>query len=359
MKKLFLVLFAMLATTNVFAGYGWQAEFTNVKNENLKGNVIAVVYSKWRYEENFGEPKPGKMERMNVTFYDEKGNSILHRELYFDSYYTDVQSTLFDYSEDASGITVHRPQITVRGEKNEYMDFFPSLASLDATYENTMVSNTRCTNYLTIDYKYDSNQVLTTYTMLDSNNKIVAKLVAKPSANGNYDYTIYKASGEAVEKGVRTYKNGKLIKVDKPERGFRHSNDIESFKMGNYSYDEKGRIIKYTQLSDNNQDGGLPPFDMQGLKYVYNQQGDVSQWIKGRWGWGKDKGKMLWDSPKTVYTDYKYDNNNNWITRVDVIDNQKYIETREIIYCSSKEELQQKAAALRQSAGQLIKSKQK
>ena len=361
MKKLFLSIIVFMATSSAFAGFGWQAEFTNVQDENLKGNVIAVLYSRYEYKENFGEPVPGKLERMYATFYDENGRSILNRSLFADSgYYSEAQSTLFDYTNDASGITVHRPMITWRGKANEFDLYFSKILSLDNSYEQTMVSNEGCGNYLTIDYKYDANKVLTTYTMLDSNNKIVAKLVAKPTGNGNYEYAIYNASGEATEKGVRTYKNGKLVKVDKPESRFRFSRDIVSFKMGNYTYDPKGRIIQYCQLADNNQDGGIAPFDSQGRKYVYNQQGDEIQWINGSWGWGKDKGKMIWPDPKTIYTEYKYDENGNWISRIDTKENnRKYIETRQIIYCSSKEELQQIAASLRQSAGDIVKSKQK
>jgi hypothetical protein len=67
---------------------------------------------------------------------------------------------------------------------------------------------------------------------------------------------------------------------------------------------------------------------------------------------------MLWLEPRVVYTDYKYDDKGNWTYRIDTKSNRKYIEIREIIYCNSKEELQQKAAALRQSAGELVKSKQ-
>lgn len=357
MKKLFVTMIAFMATTSVFAGYGWQAEFTNVQNDNLKGNVIAVLYSKYEYKENFGEPVPGKLERMYATFYDENGRSFLNRDLFSDgSYYTQAMSTLFDYTSDASGITVHRPQITCRTDGKDFNNYRPMIMALDNSYEQRMVSNDKCSDYLTIDYKYDNNLVLTTYTMF-SNGKIVAKLVAKPTANGAYEYTIYKASGDATEKGIRTYKNGKLVKVEKPDKMKMHSIDMESFPMGTYSYTADGKLQQYSQITEINTDGwgtGNTP----GRKFVFNQQGDEIQWIDGRWGWGKDKGKMLWGDPRVVYTDYKYDNKGNWISRVDTQSSRKYIEVREIIYCNSKEELQQKAAALRQSAGELVKSKQ-
>lgn len=357
MKKLFLMMGAFVASTSVFAGFGWQSEFTNVQDNNLKGNVIAVLYSKYEYKENFGEPVPGKLQRMYVTFYDENGRSFLNRDLYSDgSYYTEAQSTLFDYTSDASGTTVHRPQITCRTDGKDINNYLPMLMALDNSFEQRMVSNSKCSNYLTIDYKYDKDQVLTTYTML-SNSKIVAKLVAKPTVAGVYEYTIYKASGDATEKGIRTYKNGKLIKVEKPNKMLMHSIDIESMPMGSYSYNANGKIQQYCQITELNTDGwgrGNTP----GRKFVYNQQGDEIQWIDGHWGWGKDKGKMLWGDPRDIYIDYKYDANGNWIYRVDTQNNNKYIEIREIIYCSSKEELQQKSSALRQSAGELINSKQ-
>lgn len=357
MKKLFSAVIAFMATTSAFAGFGWQAEFTNVKDDNLKGNVIAVLYSKYEYKENFGEPVPGRLERMYATFYDENGRSFLNRDLYSDgSYYTEAMSTLFDYSADASGITVHRPQITCRTDGKDINNYLPMLMALDNSYEQRMVSNSKCSNYLTIDYKYDNNQVLTTYTML-SNGKIAAKLVAKPTANGAYEYTIYKASGDASEKGVRTYKNGKLVKVDKPDKLLQHSIDMESSPMGSYTYSADGKLQQYNQITELTSEG-LGRENTPGRKFVYNQQGDEIQWIDGHWGYGKDKGKMLWGEPRVIYTDYKYDDNGNWISRVDTKSNRKYIEVREIIYCSSKEELQQKASALRQSAGELIKSKQ-
>lgn len=357
MKKLFLTMIAFIATTSAFAGFGWQAEFTNVQDDNLKGNVIAVLYSRYEYKENFGEPTPGMLERMYATFYDENGRSFLNRDLYSNgSSYTEAISTLFDYMSDASGITVHRPQITCRTDGKDIDNYLPMILALDNSYEQRMVSNTSCSDYLTIDYKYDNNKVLTTYTMI-SNGKIAAKLVAKPTANGAYEYTIYKASGDATEKGIRTYKNGKLVKVEKPNKMLMHSIDMESFPMGTYSYTAGGKLQQYCQITELNNEG-LGTTNTPGRKFVYNQQGDEIQWIDGHWGWGKDKGKMLWLEPRVVYTDYKYDDKGNWTYRIDTKSNRKYIEIREIIYCNSKEELQQKAAALRQSAGELVKSKQ-
>lgn len=57
-------------------------EPTTLKDDNLKGNVLAVKLGTYEYKENFGEPVAGNVKGSPVeTFYDEQGRSVLRRTL--------------------------------------------------------------------------------------------------------------------------------------------------------------------------------------------------------------------------------------------------------------------------------------
>ena len=83
----------------------------------------------------------------------------------------------------------------------------------------------------------------------------------------------------------------------------------------------------------------------------YNDKGDLSH--------TSNKDFKIW-SDGYFYENYKYDSHGNWIFRTwgAKAGEPKYIETREIIYCDTKDELKGKAEQLLQTVGDIIKAKQ-
>lgn len=345
MKKILFSLVALVAATNVF---GQEPEPTKLRDANLKGNVLAVQYGKFEYKENFGEPTAGDVRELNSTFYDEKGRSILYRTLSYGYDRTYAHSYLFEYADEGNNVKVSRPSLQTVNTRDVYTAYEQALLAANGAFEELMRTtpnkdnhNNTCFPYLLSEYTYDNAQVQILYDLKYSrDNKLKAKVVAKPIGGGMYEFTIYKENGEVGEKSKRTFKNGMLVKMEKERMGLIHyRGDIPSPEAGTYTYDTKGNLTHI--LLANNEE----------RKYDFNEKGDIIKESK--------KVYKTW-SNTFFYENYKYDEQGNWISRTVGSDAGKpqFIEKRVITYCSGADELKEKAAQVQATAGQAIKVEQ-
>lgn len=315
-----------------------------LKDKNLKGNIVSVKHETFRMEENFGEPKKGDYYTYPyIVFYDENGNSILSRNL-LDAY--SAASILFSYKEEDGCTTVK-----VNGINNsKKCGSFEYGEVLDNTYEKLLreykgregSNDIKCSTKERDEIKYDKNYVKVEHSLYRSKEyegALMCKYIARPDGNGNYPWTYYDGNGKSLRNGKDVYVNGRLTS---------HKDNMEG-KLGGKpkiyigpnvtnTYDAKGRLIEEKE-------------QQWWYKYIYNEHGDVLQIMRMFSYNGKSYSKYR------TYSDYKYDSNGNWISRLVTHDNDKLpsrMEVRTIVYANSKEELVEKADIVRNEIAPVI-----
>ena len=334
--------------------YVLPAGIKNVKEENLKGNVLAVKYSKYVYKENFGEPQAGEPYNYWTTYFDENGRSIIQRTVGFGSRLNSSSevrgySYLFEYTQNGEELSV-----TALGIESSRNSSTLEQALLSTDGFEALLSGASNKH----EMKFTKNGILVLHNYYSLRGTLEEKLVGKQNADKTWTFTKYKESGDACEVNTRTFNtNGQLTKLEYSQYGpnnNRAGGEIKTPPAGTYGYDVKGRWISFQEQKAVNN-----------MKYqlIYNDHGDfthaVATWTK-RSGVAAAKNIQQKDESKE-YSDYVYDSHGNWISRV-VWNHQskpRFIEKREIIYCDSKEELKEKAAQIYESAGGKIKAHQK
>ncbi|MBQ9679038.1 MAG: hypothetical protein IJV44_12980 [Prevotella sp.] len=314
-----------------------------LSDDNLKGNVFAVKYGKYEYKENFGEPTTGQVQEIYSTFYNEVGNSIIFRKIrvarpmFVDSY------ALF-YESNGENTLVTSLGISSSIDFKKYDDISSALNIDNDTFEKLMQSELgygqECRKAGRYESTFDKNGVRIKYDIYIPSGRLDGKEVGKSVGNGTYEFAIYDWQGESREKSTRTFANGKLTKKSSPNDGrINIGGSIESPESGTYTYDSNGRLTH------------LIRWNKHETKYIYNDKGDLSH--------TSNKDFKIW-SDGYFYENYKYDSHGNWIFRTwgAKAGEPKYIETREIIYCDTKDELKGKAEQLLQTVGDIIKAKQ-
>ncbi len=311
---------------------------TKLSDDNLKGNVLAVAYTASEYKENFGEPTEGQVWERMTTFYDEAGTSFLSRK---NDGSSAGESYLFSKEAVENGVKVTSIGVksSFTGEDVNLMN--AAMSKPDWSFEQMLQgSNWRyeCENYEAV---YDKNGVRIKLDLKDTSKekKIKSRELGKQTGNNVYEFVIYNARGESVETSTRTYSNGRLIKKSSPQDRFSRVNaDIQSPMSGTYTYNQAGRPVNFKKFNNQEEE-----------KYVYNAKGDLLNTSTKKYsGW--DDGNF--------YENYKYDEQGNWIYRTWAREKGKpfRIEKRVIVYCSTKEELKEKAAEISQKAGDIIRN---
>lgn len=336
MKKLFLFLLAIS-----FANVSFGQKPTTLKENNLNGNVLLMSYGRFVYEENFGEPKPGRTEEMYSYVFNGDGYSVLQRieknNMFADSYLQKYELSDGNRKIVAVGISSSIP-------KGKLDLFDKALTKIDNSYESEIktIKDGKFLATNRYEYTYDSNNVLVRQEILGTLNyegRIEGREIGKQTGNGTYDFTIYRASGESMEKTIRTYVNG-LLTVKKLNQPYATGigGSIEPDKNGTYKYDKNGHLISFIKEPHSRQEE---------TKYVYNDKGDILKVIEVSYNGSQ--------SVSRFYENYKYDSHGNWIYRTYGIKAgiPKYIEKREIIYGSDKDDVNSQADSLVQSVGEI------
>jgi hypothetical protein len=352
MRKITAIVAALMVSMAV-----WSEDIpspTTAKKANLKGNVLACMHGKYDYKENFGEPTTGRCQFVNTTFYNEKGQSVLLRKLIPDGSNVYTYSFYFEYSESDTDTKVTSAGLQVTNN-SDYLSKYLAIANqANGQFEASMSSFPNlyggCNPTDHSEFTYDKGNIMTVWSLFYnkySNNKIKAKYVAKATDNNTYNCTIYKENGDAAERSTRTYTNGLLVKkiVDNPAQiGFKPV--IPTAKNGTYKYDANGHVVSY---AEQHKDGS----NFKTTKWYYNDKGDLTK-ITETSSYNNLE-REAW-----IYTDYKYDEHGNWVYRCVGTDptRLKYIETRQIVYCGSSDEVKNNIATLIGSAGQTIKTAQ-
>lgn len=330
MKK---IIITIAATIVSYVAFG-QVEPTTVKNEHLKGNVLSVAYTKYDYMENFGEPTEGKIQEQSAIIFDEQGRSMLIRKKkgYLPT------SFVLSYSQDGDNTKINVTELS--GERMDE-DTFAQLASdpsgsLEGAYNQNSWPQIRG------EITCDASGVIVKYDIFKKmaqtvEEALICRRTAKPAENGLYACKIYNERGETAFDFKETYKDGFLTFLDNPSE-FMHisSGDIKikPRHAGTYEYNTTGLVTKYVQQNKN-----MP---MEYL-YSYNDKGDLVKVICGQVGKGEK-----YQNLEEEYDNYKYDDHGNWIYRTIAYQpgKPKYIEKRQITYCSSPDEIKQKLSGL-------------
>ena len=332
MKKLVMAIAAVSITTAAFS-----QNPTTVKDENLKGNVLSVTYSKYEYKENFGEPTEGKLLEQKAIFFDDQGRSVVTRTMTpVGSSNAWATSYVMAYSKDGANTKIDIA-ILNNGKAMPNSSVLPVFSQASKALENQYSSDAWPKKRAEIIS--DANGVITKWDVFEKiaqqeKEKLIGRRIATSAGNGVYGCKIYNKQGESVWDYKETYKGGLLTFLDNP----RWFSGISSGKMevnpkeaGNYEYDKNGRVIKYTQQKKN-----------YGEEYFYNrnEHGDLVKVIRGQIG--KDE---RYQNVDEIYDNYKYDSRGNWIFRTYAYKSTapKFIEKREIQYCSSASELKSKS----------------
>ena len=288
-----------------------------LNNENLKGNVYRVIYTNYKYSENFGEPKEGARMSVREYYYDGLGRAVL-----------------FNYEENNKYFWVRYDQ----RDKN-------TIASMLEFYSRENIENLE--NFTTSDYikqknfynyreiTYNSDNIVIKYDVFDNNSYDEYRLVERKTANlignGTYACKLYGSNGNTKLDYKETYNSkGQITMLDNPKEYNQISSgrsDIEIPHAGAYKYNKKGQLVSYEE-----QRRSYPKM----AEIVYNEHGDIME----RYVSSVDKGVPSHKSLAAVYEAYKYDDKGNWIYRI-VSNGEKklIIEKRQIEYYNSTEEL--------------------
>lgn len=339
MKRLIISLVATLTTSIAFC-----QEPTTVQKENLKGNVFSVRTSSYEYSENFGNSKEGKLQETEVIFFDNIGRAALYNTNNVYDYNNVKFGTnngysysLVKYNKD--GDNLEAELTLLRGKKG-----IGELPKLNDIIDDLLIYLNNSREKREILY---NNNIVVRHDALErdyptSNYKLIYRKIAKQSNNNTYECRLYDKTGEPRLDYKEIYNSkGQLIEVDNERQfsGVTFNSTVKTPLAGKYLYNEKGLLISYTQ-----QKKYLP----ERTEYVYNDHGDIAQIIilhpqnadrpdEGEWNKNRE----------IVYDNYKYDDNGNWVYRIktDVI-NKKYIEKRQIDYCNSSAEIEEKVKDL-------------
>ena len=352
MKKILFCFVVILVSSNVLSQ---EPVPTKLSDANLKGNVLSVVYGKYQFKENFGEPTTGKVEQVKATYYNEKGWSVLIRDIQISTSYLLANSYLVTYEKDGEFQKVKVVGIGATNNPSDLNNYLPTFGSNESSFEQLMksipkqFSGCQPTNWS--EFVLDKFGVIIQYDLHRnkwSNGKLIEKLVAKPVENGSYNFVIYKESGDAVSKTKRTFYQGLLTKVEDANKG-RLTNYRPKFatpEAGIYKYDPKNNLVSFVTQSANER-------NKEETKYYYNDKGDIVKVTKTMYF-----NKL--ERPVSFYENYKYDDQGNWIYRTygTNVGEPLFIEKRVITYCSSVDELKEKALQLQANAGQTINNEQ-
>ena len=331
MKKVCIALAAVsLISTAAFS----QVEPTTVKNEHLKGNVLSVAYTKYDYMENFGEPTEGKIQEQSAIIFDEQGRSVLIRKK---KGYLPL-SFVLSYSQDGADTKINIAKLS--GDRMDENSFAQLASDPSGALEGAYNQN----NWPQIrgEITSDASGVIVKYDIFEKkaqtvNEALICRRIAKRSGNGLYACKIYNVRGETEFDFKETYKDGVLTFLDNPSE-FMHisSGDIKlrPRHAGTYEYNTTGLVTKYVQQNKN-----MP---MEYL-YSYNDEGDLTKVTCGQAGKGEK-----YQNLEEEYDNYRYDDHGNWIYRTVAYEQgkPKYIEKRQITYCSSPDEIKQKLSGL-------------
>ena len=336
MKKLLLFLLAIS-----FANVSFGQKPTTLKENNLKGNVLLMSYGRFDYEENFGEPKPGRMEEMYSYVFNGDGYSVLQRieknNMFAISYLQKYELSDGDMKIVSVGISSSIPK--------EKLDVFDkALTKIDNSYESEIKAIMNGNLFATdrYEYTYDSNKVLVRqdiFGTLNYEGRIEGREIGKHTGNGTYDFTIYQKSGDSMEKTIRTYVNG-LLTIKKLNQPYATGigGSIEPDKNGTYKYDKNGHLISFIKEPHSRQEE---------TKYVYNDKGDILKIIEISYNGNQ--------SVSRFYENYQYDSHGNWISRTYGIKAgiPNHIEKRVIIYGTDQNDVNSQANSLVQSVGEI------
>lgn len=303
-------------------------EILTVRQQKLKGIVLSVRHCVYEYRENFGDPAPGRMEKCVTIYYNERGYPEL------------IQNNLGGYTHN------YINKYVIEGGAMKVT----SMGRLDS-HERTFLGN-----------------IMTSHTYFQGN-KIRAKLVGKQNADKTWTFKKYNALGDLVEGNTRTYNsNGQLLRLESPKakRVMPAEILIPTPMEGIYKYDASGRLTNFQKIIKTST-LMVPHWDKsrnrevykevdtgsrlkeEKYKYVYNAQGDLVSYVVTVVT-GDQEPPNRGDRPipnhtsvekHSLYENYKYDDHGNWIYRVYVGNGElsRQIETREIIYCNSTDEV--------------------
>ena len=352
MKKIMFYLVAQFIASNVFSQ---EPVPTKLSDSNLQGNVFSVVYGKYQFKENFGEPTTGKVEQVKATFYDEQGRSILVRDVQRSTSHLFANSYLFTYEKNGEIEKVKVVGIGATNNSSDLNNYLPTFVSNEASFEQLMknlpkqFSGCQPTNWS--EFVFDKLGVIIQYDLHRnkwSNGKLIEKQVAKPIGNGSYNFVIYKESGDAVSKTTRTFNQGLLTKVEDENKGrlTNYRPKLAAPEAGNYKYDSKNHLISFVTQSAKER-------DKEETKYYHNEKGDIVKITKTMY-----LNKL--ERPIAFYENYKYDEQGNWIYRTYGTNagEPAFIEKRVITYCNHADQLKEKALLLQTTAGKAINNEQ-
>lgn len=311
-KTIICTLFAILLSLPAYC-----QDPTTLSDNNLKGKVLCVKLTTYEYSENFGEPTTGKIKTHPViTFFDEEGRSVVVRK--FSRWSADevgVETYLFGNTRDESTLTIKRQGIGFQCKYDNSLE--SALLVADDSFENKALElsgGSYVNKQSILENIYDANNALITSTLTDYREKIVGKYVAKPVEPGKYAWTYYLPSGESSDQGNAEYKDGRIVKMSAKSDGVVNKPKKLTIPLsGSYTYDSDGRLTNLAQQKEE-------------IKYQLNSHGDVEKTMKLIYG------KWIDDAS---FSDYVYDSQGNWISRVAIsASGRKTIEKREIKYTS-------------------------
>ena len=338
MKKIIVLSFVALCVAATSFADNWkEREPHTLRDDNLKGNVLAVKCCTYGYRLKFGEPTLGRMFEIESTAYDEKGRSILYRYVLNYDGYLYPYSFYFEY-EDGENVKVTRPALSACHPNQHFEKYEQSILSQGALFEHNMMtllgSNDRTTWHKepSAEFIYDKNRVMTSYTIFDGS-EIEQKMKGTPTGTGGeYNFAIYYRDGSKGAECQRTYRDGLLVK--EVHKFIRSTKKIKFGEEGTFTYDQNGHLILKLVHDQGEKE----------VKYELNSQGDRLKTFSRK----KYMGKWQNWVEQGHYDNYEYDDHGNWIVRAYWKNSEEpsYLEKREIIYCESTDELKEKASAL-------------
>ena len=258
-----------------------------LSDDNLKGNVFAVKYGKYEYKENFGEPTEGELLEQSSMSFDEQGRSV-----------------------------------AISQESHSYvMEYLPEGANTKVTVDDVNFGQKNI-------YIYDNNNVVIKQDFYDREElagRLTSSYIGSKDGYIVYEGKIYNRQGVSTVEFRAAYKNGLLMMVNnKLSNNYNAHQEIKRYDPGVFTYDSNGNITSKVF----NKPGDRLYYVS---KYSYNANGALVKYVAGT-AYNTDKLNDNDAHTLETYSNYKYDQQGNWIYRTVDADRPRYIEKRQITY---------------------------
>ena len=290
---------------------------TKLAEVNLKGDVKFFTENIYEVKNSFGELKKSNITSTRYVEYDKSGK-IIYEYSENDRF---LEEKTYNYN-DKRLLSQYMYLKRDKGDNSKTIKLYIYKYNSNNKIEEILLKNDTSKDYSIFEKKIVYNYVngkVSTIDEFNNNNEQIGRVKRTYIAENKYEDIEYEEDGDI--KRITAYKNN--LRVYSQE-----GNNIE-----NHVYDSQKKLIK-SGIKLNAPKGAKAVYDGQVvgnshdiiITNKYNEKGDVTNFLQ-KYG------------EKTISeincTEYKYDNKNNWTSRLKTFGSDVQLEEREFEYYST------------------------